>query len=484
MEQTRRELLSTSLSVGGPLAAGAGPEEELTGLTLREASEGVRKKAISPVDLTRACLQRIERLNPQLNAYITVTDKQAMEQAKQKEAEPWSGPLHGIPIGIKDNIDTTGVRTTLASAVFSDFVPSTDAEVVRRLKAAGAVILGKENLHQAALGSTSAISQFGPVHNPWKLDRITGGSSGGSAAAVAGRLCFGSIDTDGGGSIRVPSAYCGLVGLKPTYGLVSMRGAGESGWWSTCHVGPICRTVADAALLLAAIAGYDADDGSSIRALLPDYAAALQAKTASLRLGIPRTPFYEKLDTEIETASSEALGVLRHLTAGVQDVQLPPIPDALSVNVVFAEAYAFHAPYFAKEPERYHETIRGLLRRAEEVTTTDYIRSRRDLDRLRRAIKDVFSTVDLLITPTMAIPPLTLDRAMKLPMELELLMLRNTLPFNIYGLPTISVPCGFTSSGLPIGLQISGPHLGEPKVLALAHAYEQATEWHKRRPTL
>lgn len=484
MGQTRREFLGTGLGDAALLAAGAGPEEELTGLTLWEASEGVRKKAISPVDLTRACLERIKRLDPQLNAYITVTDEQALEQAKQKEAEPWSGPLHGIPIGIKDNIDTKGVRTTLASTVFPDSIPSTDAEVVRRLKAAGAVILGKENLHQVAFGITSAISPFGPVHNPWKLDRISGGSSGGSGAAVAGRLCFGSIGTDAGGSIRVPSAYCGLVGLKPTYGLVSMRGAGESGCWSTTHVGPICRTVADAALLLAAIAGYDADDVASIRAGLPDYAAALQAKTASFRLGIPRVPFYEKLDTEIETATSEALGVLRHLTAGAQDVQLPPIPDALSVNVQFAEFYAFHAPYFAKEPERYHESIGGHLRRGSELTTTDYIHSRRDLDRLRRAIQDVFSTVDLLITPTMAIPPLTLDRALKLPMELEPLMLRNTLPFNIYGLPTISVPCGFTSSGLPIGLQISGPHLGEPDVLALAHAYQQATEWHKCRPPL
>ena len=267
------------------------PRTDLTTLSVGEAADLVRRKAISPVELTRACLQQIERLNPVLNAFITVTAEEALAEAREAEAEVrrgrWRGPLHGIPIGLKDNIDTAGVRTTLASAVFKDRVPSADAEVVRRLKAAGAVLLGKQNLHEVAFGTTAAVSHFGPVHNPWNHDRITGGSSGGSAAAVAAGLCFGAVGTDAGGSIRVPSAYCGIVGLKPTYGLVGMRGGGEAGWWSMNHLGPMCRGVADAALLLSAIAGYDPRDSTSVQAPIPNYTAALRPKVSVLRLGVP-----------------------------------------------------------------------------------------------------------------------------------------------------------------------------------------------------
>jgi len=457
-----------------------------TKLSIREAGELVRRKVISPVELTRACLQRIERLNPALNAFITVTAEQAMAQAREAEAEVrrgrWRGPLHGIPVGLKDNIDTAGVRTTLASAVFKDRVPSADAEVVRRLKAAGAVLLGKQNLHEVAFGTTAAVSYFGPVHNPWQHDRIAGGSSGGSAAAVAAGLCFGAVGTDAGGSIRVPSGYCGIVGLKPTYGLVGMRGGGEAGWWSMNHLGPMCRSVADAALLLSAIAGYDPGDSTSVEAPIPDYAAALQAKVSALRLGAPRGTFYDRLDPEIEAAMSKALGVLRRLTAGLREVSLQPISDMIAPNIVLAENYAFHAPYFAKTPQLYHAAISRNLRQGSEVTTAAYIQSRRELDGARRGIGAVFSNVDLLVTPTTAVPPPTIEEAVRLGIETELN--RNTAPFNVYGLPTISIPCGFTSLGLPIGMQISGPRFGEAKVLALAHAYEQATDWHTRRPHL
>ena len=457
-----------------------------TTLSIGEAGDLVRRKVISPVDLTRACLQRIERLNPTLNAFITVTAEEAMAQAREAEAEVrrgrWRGPLHGIALGLKDNIDTAGVRTTLASAVFKDRVPSADAEVVRRLKAAGAVLLGKQNLHEVAFGTTAAVSHFGPVHNPWQHDRIAGGSSGGSGAAVAAGLCFGAVGTDAGGSVRVPSAYCGIVGLKPTYGLVGMRGGGESGWWSMNHLGPMCRSVADAALLLSAIAGYDPRDSTSVDAPIPDYTAALRTKLSALRLGVPRAVFYDQLDPEIEAAINTALGVLRRLTAGLRDVSLPPISDTIAPNIVLAETYAFHAPYFAKTPQLYHAAIRRNLQQGSEVSTAAYIESRRELDEARRAIGAVFSNVDLLVTPTTAVPPPTIEEAVRLGIELE--MNRNTGAFNIYGLPTISVPCGFTSSGLPIGMQISGPRFGEAKVLALAHAYEQATDWHTMRPSL
>jgi aspartyl-tRNA(Asn)/glutamyl-tRNA(Gln) amidotransferase subunit A len=457
-----------------------------TALSIREAGELVRRKAVSPVELTRACLQRIERLNPVLNAFITVTAEQAMAQAREAEAEVrrgrWRGPLHGIPVGIKDNIDTAGVRTTLASAVFQDRVPADDAEVVRRLKAAGAVLLGKQNLHEIAFGTTAALSHFGAVHNPWQHDRVAGGSSGGSAAAVAAGLCFGAVGTDAGGSIRVPSAFCGIVGLKPTYGLVGMRGGGEDGWWSMNHLGPLCRNVTDAALLLSAIAGYDPRDSTSIESAIPNYNAALRAKVSTLRLGIPRAVFYDQLDPEIEAAITTALGVLRRLTAGLRDVSLPPIANTMTPNIVLAENYAFHAPYFAKTPQLYHPAIGRNLRQGSEVTTAAYIQSRHELAEARRSIGSAFSNVDLLITPTTAMPPPTIEAAVRLGIEVELI--RNTAPFNVYGLPTISVPCGFSSSGLPIGMQISGPRFGEPKVLALAHAYEQATDWHAKRPSV
>ena len=479
MNSTFTELMAAQRTL-----AGGKQVTDQTELSILEAGDLVRRKVISPVELTRTCLQRIERLNPALNAFITVTADQAMAQAREAEVEVrsgrWRGPLHGIPVGLKDNIDTSGIRTTLASAVFADRVPSADAEVVRRLKAAGAVLLGKQNLHEVAFGTTSAVSLFGPVHNPWQVDRISGGSSGGSAAAVAAGLCFAAVGTDAGGSIRVPSAYCGIVGLKPTYGLVSMRGAGDLGWWSMNHVGPMCRSVADAALLLTAMAGYDQLDSSSTDAPIPKYIASLRGKVSTLRLGIPRAVFYDKLDPEIEAAMTKALGVLRRLTAGLREVSLHAISDTIIPNIVLAENYAFHEPYFVKTPQLYQNAIRRNLEAGSKVTNGAYIQSRRELDVARRSVGSIFSNVDLLITPTTAVPPPTIGEALRLGIELELI--RNTAPFNVYGLPTISIPCGFTTSGLPIGMQISGPRFGEGKMLALAHAYEQATDWHRRRP--
>ena len=460
-----------------------GQSRDLSNLSLVEASKLIQDRSISSVTLTRECLERIERLNPKLNACITFSAEQALKQARELDDElqrgRWRGPLHGIPVGLKDNIDTAGVRTTLASAIFKDRIPSEDAEVVRRLRVAGAVLLGKHNLDESAFGTTATASYFGPVHNPWQADRIAGGSSGGSAAAVAAGLCFGAVATDAGGSIRVPSAYCGIVGLKPTYGLVSMRGAGDAGWWSMNHVGPMGRTVADVALLLAVIAGYDPRDSSSVKVPIPNYGAALRGKVSALRLGLPRPGFYDTLAPDIESAMNKALGVLRRLTAGTRQITLEPIPEKLAPNIVLAENYAFHQPYFVKTPQLYQEAIRRNLQLGSRVTTADYIKSRHDLDRVRRAVASVFSDVHLLITPTTAMPPYTIEETVRLGIELELI--RNTAPFNTYGLPTVSMPCGFTNSGLPIGMQITGPQFGEAKVLALAHAYEQATGWHKRR---
>jgi aspartyl-tRNA(Asn)/glutamyl-tRNA(Gln) amidotransferase subunit A len=271
-----------------------GQSKDLTALTLKEASQLLRRKAASPVDLTQACLKRIEIHNPALSAFITVTSEQALKTAREMEAElrrgKWRGPLHGIPIGLKDNIDTAGIRTTAASELFKDRVPLEDAEVVRRLKDAGAVILGKLNLHEFAYGGTSDVTYFGAVHNPWALDHIAGGSSGGSAAAVAADLCFGALGTDTAGSVRIPASYCGVVGFKPTYGRVSLRGVIPLSW-TLDHCGPICKNVEDAALMLQAIAGYDHLDPATVDVSVPDYSRAFKLDISKLRLGVPRSPF-------------------------------------------------------------------------------------------------------------------------------------------------------------------------------------------------
>jgi len=482
---TRRELLKTAAGCAAASVVLKGKSGEVTQLSLKDASAMVRRKAVSPVELTQACLARIERLNPALNAFITVTAEQALREARDAEAEiqkgKWRGPLHGIPIALKDLFDTAGVRTTAGSGVFKDRVPEQDAEVVRRLRAAGAVLLGKLNMHEFAYGGTSVATYFGAVHNPWNLDRIAGGSSGGSAAAVAAGLCYGALGSDTGGSIRQPSAYCGIAGLKPTYGRVSTRGVIPLSW-SLDHVGPMCRSVGDAALLLQAIAGYDPQETNSVDVPVPDYTQALRAKVSPLRLGVPRKMFFEQIDAEIAAAVNQAIEVLRKLTAGVRDVELPPYD---TLPVVPAEAYAYHAPYVTKMPELYQPSVRERVESGKNITAETYIAGRRELDRLRRAVREVFTGVDLLITPTTPVSPATIADSAQAdvrPPGGVGFSLRNTQPFDIFGLPAISVPCGFTNSGLPIGLQITGPHWGEPAVLALAHAYEQATEWHTRRP--
>jgi aspartyl-tRNA(Asn)/glutamyl-tRNA(Gln) amidotransferase subunit A len=477
---TRREVLAALLAA--PVAGlSASPPQ----WTLQQASEQIRAKKISPVELTRSCLDRIELLNPRLNAFITVMAEPALAQARVLEAElhsgKWRGPLHGIPIGLKDLFDTAGVKTTCASAVFADRIPTEDAEVVVRLKRAGAVLIGKQNMHEFAYGATSVPSHFGPVHNPWNPGRIAGGSSGGSAAAVAAGLCFGALGSDTGGSIRQPAAYCGITGIKPTYGRVSTRGVVPLSW-SLDHAGPLCRTAGDAALLLEAIAGYDPLEPNSVDYPVERYSMAMRARTNALRIGVVRHPFFEQLDPEIETAVNSALEVIGKLTAGIGDAQLPAYER---LPVASVEAYAFHLPYFSKTPELYQTMTRQRIASGATVTATAYVEGRRELDRLRRAVGDVFSSVDLLVTPTSPVRQMTIEEGAipdVPPAGGVALSLRNTQPFDIFGLPAISVPCGFTRDGMPIGLQITGPRFGESRVLALANAYQQVTDWHTRQP--
>ncbi len=461
--------------------------------SLNDASRLVRSKKVSPVELTQECLRRIEQLNPKLNAFITVTAASALVEARTAEAEiqrgRWKGPLHGIPIALKDLVDTAGVRTTAASGLFRDRVPTQDAEVVRRLKAAGAVLVGKTNLHEFAYGGSSAISYFGPVRNPWNVAYSPGGSSGGSAAAVAAQMCYGAIGTDTGGSIREPAGYCGIVGLKPTYGRVSASGVIPCAW-SLDHIGPMTSTVMDAALMLQAIAGYDPQDPGSIDLPVPDYVAGITAPTSSLRLGIPRAWFYEELHPDIQSAMETALSVLKRLTRLQRDMA-PLATDGTyasimnpAVTIILAEIYEYHKDYILKNPELYQTSTLKRIRAGADATTPAYVQARRELEQIRHSVAHVFHDVDLVITPTSPVPPFKIADLMDPDWAKELQMLHNTRPFNVLGLPTISVPCGFTTEGLPIGMQISGAPGAEASVLRLAHAYEQATEWHNRRPNL
>jgi aspartyl-tRNA(Asn)/glutamyl-tRNA(Gln) amidotransferase subunit A len=461
---------------------------ELTRLTLVEAMGMLRRGAVSPVELTQAFIARIERLNSALNAFITVTEEQALQQAREAEAQiqrgQWRGPLHGMPLALKDLIDTAGIRTTAASAVFKDRIPAEDAEVVRRLKAAGAVLLGKLNMHECAYGGTSVPSYYGAVHNPWNLARIAGGSSGGSAAAVAAGLCIGALGSDTAASIRHPAAYCGVVGLKPTYGRVSTRGVIPLSW-SLDHIGPLCRSAADAALLLEAVAGFDPLEPSSSVRPTERYANAVDDRSTSLRIGLVRRPYFDHLDPEIEAAVNAAIEELARLTAGVREVELPYTNVLLTI--ASAEAYAFHKPNFTRTPQLYQPMTRRRLEQAASISAADYVNARREMDRLRWQADNAFSSVDLLVTPTTAITPISIESGYMdppLPSDGTPVEFRNTHMFDVLGLPAISVPCGFTRDGMPIGLQIAGPRFGESRVLTLAHAYQQVTDWHARFPPM
>ena len=480
-------LTATPHEPAGPAQAGPSPtaDSDLTGLTLNEAAERIRAKSVTPSSLVEACLRRIEIYNPKLNAFVTLVREQAMAQARQLDAEQQQGklrgPLHGMPIALKDNIDTAGIRTSAASAVFADRVPSEDAEVTRRLKAAGAIIIGKLNLHEFAMGGTSATSYFGPVRNPWALERSPGGSSGGSAAALSAELCYGALGTDTGGSIRTPASYCSIVGLKPTYGLVSIRGIVPL-VWTLDHCGPMTRTVEDASIVLQALAGYDRLDISSEKHAIPDYAAALKQQVSGFRLGIPRAPYFDLLDEDIQKAVEDALVELAKLTKSSREITLPSTEG----TTLAGETYAYHQPHFEKSPQLYQIPTRRGLQRQADAKAAAYVQGWRQVQLLRRTVDDVFQDVDLLVMPTRRKTPRTVEAAIKREETEKMLNpeLENTGQFNVFGLPAISIPCGFTKTGLPIGLQIVGPHFGEPQVLALAHAYERATTWHTRKPPL
>jgi aspartyl-tRNA(Asn)/glutamyl-tRNA(Gln) amidotransferase subunit A len=441
-------------------------------MDIGQAASSLRRKKLSPVELTQACLGRIEKLNCRLNSFVTLTTERALADARALEAEShqgkWRGPLHGIPVGLKDLYDTAGIRTTAGSRHWTDRVPSADAEVVRRLKAAGAVVLGKLNMDEFAYNFTGATSSFGTSRNPWNLERSPGGSSGGSAVAVAGGLCFAALGSDTGGSIRLPAAFCGITGLKPSYGAVSTAGVAPLAW-SLDHVGPMCRSAADAALVLAALTGKPAGYGA--------------VNVRRLRLGVPRMLFYADLDGHVQKLVAGATATLAKLGAGARDVTVPDLPMHRDVpvlpetylRIIWAEAYTFHSEMLRTHPELYHPATRTTIENGTKVSAPEYIRARLEMDRLRAERGRWFAEADLLITPTAPGPAFALDAT---PLE----FLRNTAPWNLLGFPTVSIPCGFTPAGLPVGLQITGAPGRDDAVLAMAAAYQKVTDWHQRRP--
>lgn len=454
-------------------------------LTIAKMAPLIRRRKISPVELAEFCLQRISRGQPFLNAFITVTSALARKQAKQAELEitkgKYRGPLHGIPISLKDLFYTAGIRTTAGSKILRRFVPERNAGVVDRLFEAGAVILGKTNLHEFAYGVTSVNPHFGPVHNPWDLKRISGGSSGGSAAAVSAGMGLASLGTDTGGSIRIPSSACGTVGLKPSRGLVSLEGVIPLAF-SLDHVGPICRSVADAGLILNALVKNKTG--------LPraDYLRDLRKGIKGLRLGIPKKYFLQHLQKEVREKVSAALSVLERLGARVQEVELRGVEEAarLVAEITVAEALAFHWNWIRKRPQDYAPDIRERMEKNMNQPTVVYLHAQEKRRMITRAFEATLEKVDVLVTPTLpVVPPLIEQNEIKVGRFKEAvrgILLRFTRPGNLTGLPAISVPCGFSSENMPIGLQIFGRRFDEATVLRAAHAYEQATSWHKMFP--
>jgi len=500
----RREILLAAAAgaIHASLASAREASADLTELTVAEASQQIRSGAVTSRDLTLACLERTAAENPRINALITVMREQALAQAATLDAEArrkkFRSPLHGIPIALKDAIDTADARTTAASAVYENRVPTEDAHVVKQLRQAGAVIFAKANLAEFSVSPTGATSYFGPVRNPWAPDRVTGGSSSGSAAAVAARMCFAALGTDSGGSVRIPAAWCGLVGLKPTDGLVSNTGIIPSvATLDSC--GPLARTVEDAALMFGQMVGYDMLDVRSVAGPAADYAALARQPVRHLRVGVPRKGFFDEVEPQIARSVEEALAVIAKLTLGSKDVTLPPETASHDIIINVAEIVAYHQQLLEKQADKYTVGTRNVLqwcaRYLEDpahgtttAKTTRYVQGLAALQRLRRTADAVFIDFDVLVMPTMKALPPTIETAMRAESSPDiedrpLFSIDNTLTFNRLGLPALTVPCGFSSEGLPIGLMICGPRYSEGRLLALGAAYEHATQWHdKRRP--
>jgi aspartyl-tRNA(Asn)/glutamyl-tRNA(Gln) amidotransferase subunit A len=467
--------------------------DELNGLTLTEAAKLLHGKKLSPVELTQACLERIRELDGTLRAFITVTSDLALAQARRAEREivkgRYRGALHGIPLTLKDVYCTRGIRTTAGSRILRDFAPAADATATTRLAEAGAVLIGKTNLHEFAAGITTDNPHFGTCQNPWKLGYIPGGSSGGSGAAVAAGLGLASLGSDTGGSIRIPASFCGIVGHKPTYGLVPRTGILPESW-SLDHGGPMTRTVADAAMILQTIAGHDPGDPSSAPVKLPSFPRALRRDLKGLRAGVPTNYYFDVIDPEVERVVRTAIDQLRTLGASVREVEVPGVEAALDTCfvVAWAEAAHYHRQWLLTRPQDYGADVGDLLKGALLYLATDYLQGQRTRARIRHSLRDVFRRVDVLVSPTAPLPATPHGQLETMLDGRKVSVLdtgaRLTCVANLTGEPACSVPCGFTKAGLPVGLMIHGPAFEDGLVLRVAHAYELASGWTRRRPTV
>jgi aspartyl-tRNA(Asn)/glutamyl-tRNA(Gln) amidotransferase subunit A len=460
--------------------------QELHFLTLAELSQLIRAKQLSPVELTQACFERVRMLDSRLHAFILPLEEMALAGALKAEAEiaagRWKGPLHGIPIGLKDIYNTKGIATTGHSALFKDHVPTEDATTVRKLREAGAIVLGKLSTMEFAIGGPSFDLPWPPARNPWDLDRQPGGSSSGSGVAVAVGMCAGAMGTDTGGSIRNPAAWCGIAGIKPTYGRVSRRGVLPLSF-TMDHTGPMCWTSEDCALMMQALSGYDPLDPGSADVPVPDFAAAIGTGIAGMRIGVVRHFFERDLIPGAETGAAleAALGVLQGLGASLHDVTLSPMQTFADVGALISrsEAFAVHERYLTKTPELYGRSARGRLMVGAFVRASDYVNALRHRALLVEELAAAMRPVDVLIVPTVTDPAPVFEDEPPLSFGPSY-----TRAFNVTGSPALSVCNGFSSTGLPLSMQIVGRPFEDHIVLKVGDAYEKATEFRSVRPAI
>lgn len=462
-------------------------DESLHYQSIRAVGERIRRRDLSAVELVTATLDRAEKLDGPLNAFITITREAALGQARSADqalaAGHYLGPLHGIPISLKDLYQTAGIKTTGGSKILADWEPDADSTVTRRLRQAGAVLIGKNNLHEFAYGATNENPHFGPARNPWNTERITGGSSGGSGAAVAAGIGYASMGSDTGGSIRLPAALCGVVGVKPTYGLVSRAGVLPLSW-SLDHCGPLTRTVEDAALILNAIVGHDPADPASASRVTPDLCTALDRRMTGLRIGLLTEYMGENVVPEVKAAVRSALTSLQGLGASVEEISVPEVwfRSGVVTSILYSEASTIHERWLRNRSNDYGADVLERLRHGQRLTATQYLRGQQARRALMARFRTIFETIDVLATPTVPILAPTLPESRGWAARSQLLGF--TQLFNILGLPAVSVPCGFSQNGLPVGLQLVGRPFEEETILRVAHTYEQSAGWYNNRPAV
>ena len=466
---------------------------ELHYMSAWELSGLIRNRDVSPVEVVEACLAQIEKTEPTLNSFITLMPEQARSAARRAEEEigrgNYRGPLHGIPVGLKDLFNTAGVKTTSGTRIYDNYVPDEDCTVATRFGQAGAILLGKLNMHPFAFGPTGENGDYGHMHNPWNPERITGGSSGGSGSAAAAGQCTITMGSDTGGSVRIPAALCGIVGLKPTYGRVSRAGLTPLSWCLD-HPGPMVRTVEDAALTMNVIAGHDPRDHATSDAPVPDYTTALTGDIRGLRIGVVKEYFETEIDPSVAELTQQAIAVLGELGAEIVDVSLPLYEYAQPISnaILSAEATAAHRDVLLSDGDKMYPQVRERLEEGLFISAAEYLRAQQARQVFCQQVAGLLESVDLLAGP---VEPVTAPKILERRIEIGgqalpavPMLTKYTRVYNITGSPAISVPCGFGPDGLPVGLHLAGRNFDESTVLRAAYAYQQATDWHTRRPPI